>query len=217
MAADQRLGRAAEALFRDWLCIYCLLLHEDFVLSPCARKIMTFNRLFSNKLCCKTSTLLEFQIVEAHHYHRHIGCCCRHNLKFLGLIEFDLSFFLLNFLIYCSPSQIFRLSTDIRCANWGHYLSGLWDKQLSMWLEVQTFAWIHLESFFFNSVEYLGQSWTIHDQLYKVQIEYSTKFEKNINFLFNYWVMPMYFFLFVKCIFYHFCGNLRIVKLYMSL
>ena len=117
VAADQRLGRAAEALFRDWLCIYCLLLHEDFVLSPCARKIMTFNRLFSNKLCCKTSTLLEFQIVEAHHYHRHIGCCCRHNLKFLGLIEFDLSFFLLNFLIYCSPSQIFRLSTDIRCAN----------------------------------------------------------------------------------------------------
>ena len=81
VAANQRLGRAAEALFRDWLCIYCLLLHEDFVLSPCARKIMTFNRLFSNKLCCKTSTLLEFQIVEAHHYHRHIGCCCRRNCK----------------------------------------------------------------------------------------------------------------------------------------
>ena len=32
-----------------------------------------------------------------------------------------------------------------------------------MWLEVQTLAWIHIESFFvlFFSVEYLGQSWTI--------------------------------------------------------
>ena len=91
LCSSQRLGRTV-ALFRDWLCIYCLLLHEDFVLSPCARKIMTFNRLFSNKLCCKTSTLLEFQIVEAHHYHRHIGCCCRRTSKFVGLIEFELSF-----------------------------------------------------------------------------------------------------------------------------
>ena len=105
---DARLAFAFIAFFCMKTSFYRI------ALPPCARKIMTFNRLFSNKLCCKTSTLLEFQIVEAHHYHRHIGCCCRRNLKFVGLIEFDLSFSSNFFFIYCSPTQIFRLSTSTK-------------------------------------------------------------------------------------------------------
>ena len=56
---DARLAFAFIAFFCMKTSFYRI------ALPPCARKIMTFNRLFSNKLCCKTSTLLEFQIVEA--------------------------------------------------------------------------------------------------------------------------------------------------------
>ena len=121
---DARLAFAFIAFFCMKTSFYRI------ALPPCARKIMTFNRLFSNKLCCKTSTLLEFQIVEAHHYHRHIGCCCRRNLKFVGLIEFDLSFSSNIFLFIAHLPRFldFLRALNDKCANRGQYLSGIWDK-----------------------------------------------------------------------------------------